>query len=121
MNDGRVVLRVVTFLGAIGVLLAAGVIALTAVALKEGKLDSAAVALVAGVSSLAGVTLGALGSILATTRAGNALQVEPPATVTVTEPEPSGDAGHADTAHLIVITAIAVIVVTVYHLLIEYG
>lgn len=101
MTEPRVVLRVVSFLGVIGCLLAVGVIGLTLVALKEGKLDSAAVALVAGVSSLAGVTLGALGSMLATAHsqpAGtpadpvNVALPDQPVVVTPTAPEPDAPA-----------------------------
>jgi hypothetical protein len=45
---------------------------------------------------------------------------EPLAVVDATR-YPEGDAGHADLPHLVVIAAVAVIVVTLYHLLVRYA
>jgi hypothetical protein len=68
-----------------------------------------------------GTAVGQVGSVLSQTgsrsSAPTPVEVQQPPDL----PVPVSDAGHADTASLVVVTAISVIVVTIYHLLVRYA
>lgn len=88
MSHDKVAMRVVTFLGAAGIIGLCGVIFLVWHATGYDKIDPSTVALVAGVSTIVGALFGSLGSILASTGKGNPAQEPTPVEVVNTKADP---------------------------------